>query len=142
MAELIRPLDLKTVASEAEAERIDAERKVLERKKKQELELKEVFMSRTIHPEAADRINNATMIAAKQGLSELQVLTFPAKYCNDRGRRINNGDPDWPSSLEGFAKVAYEFYDRKLRPLGYKLTAEIISFPDGMPGDVALKLRW
>jgi len=142
MAELIRPLDLKTMASDAEAERIDTERKLLERKKKQELELREVFMSRTIHPEAVDRINSAAMIAAKQGLSELQVLTFPAKYCNDRGRRINNGASDWPCSLEGFAKVAFEFYDKELRPLGYKLSAEIISFPDGMPGDVALKLRW
>jgi len=70
------------------------------------------------------------------------VLTFPSTYCSDRGRRINIGDPDWPSSLEGFAKDAYAFFDRELRPMGYKLTAEIINFPGGVPGDVGLKLKW
>jgi hypothetical protein len=29
-----------------------------------------------------------------------------------------------------------------LRPLGYKLSAEIVSWPDGLPGDVALYLKW
>ena len=43
---------------------------------------------------------------------------------------------------EGFAKKAYEFYDKELRPLGYKLHAEIISFPGGMPGESALFLKW
>ena len=32
--------------------------------------------------------------------------------------------------------------DKELRPLGYKLYAEIISFPGGMPGDVGLFLKW
>ena len=39
---------------------------------------------------------------------------------------------------EGFAKNAYDFFDKELRPLGYKLHAEIISFPGGMPGEAAL----
>ncbi len=45
-------------------------------------------------------------------------MTFPCSYCNDGGRRINNLLPDWPTSLEGFAKKAYEFYDKELKPLG------------------------
>ena len=69
-------------------------------------------------------------------------MTFPASYCNDGGRRINNLDPDWPTSLEGFAKRAFEFYEKELRPLGYKLHADIISFPGGMPGEVAFILKW
>jgi hypothetical protein len=50
--------------------------------------------------------------------------------------------PDWPDSLEGFAKKAYEFYQKELRPLGYKLHAQVIDFPGGMPGEIALLLKW
>jgi hypothetical protein len=31
---------------------------------------------------------------------------------------------------------------KELRPLGYKLHAEIISFPGGMPGEVGMFLKW
>ena len=89
-----------------------------------------------------ERINNAVSIAAKQGIHQLQVITFPCKYCTDGGRRINIADPEWPSTLDGFAKKAYEFYVKELKPLGYKLHAEIISFPGGMPGEAALYLKW
>ena len=99
-------------------------------------------MSRDVHPEAIDRINNAVRIAAKQGDHQLQVVTFPCSFCSDGGRRINIADPEWPSTLEGFAKRAYDFFVKELRPLGYKLHAEIISFPGGMPGEVALILKW
>ena len=69
-------------------------------------------MSREVHPEAIDRINNAVRIAAKHGQHQLQVLTFPCSFCSDGGRRINIADPEWPSTLEGFAKKAYDFYER------------------------------
>ena len=96
-------------------------------------------MSRKVRPEAFERINNAVHIAAQNGHHQLQVITFPS---SDGGRRINIADPEWPSTLTGFAKDAYNFYVKELRPLGYKLHAEIISFPGGMPGDVGLYLAW
>ena len=99
-------------------------------------------LAREVQPEAIDRINHLISVAAKQGNHQLQVLTFPSSYCSDGGRRINIADPEWPSTLEGFAKKAYDFFQKELRPLGYKLHAEIISFPGGMPGDVALVLTW
>jgi hypothetical protein len=61
---------------------------------------------------------------AEQGLHEGQVPAFPASYCNDGGLRINNAEPDWPESLEGFAKGAYEFFTREPKPLGYKTRAD------------------
>jgi hypothetical protein len=70
------------------------------------------------------------------------LITFPSSDCSDGGRRINIADPEWPSTLTGFAKDAYEFFEKERHPLGYKLRAEIISFPGGMPGDVALSLAW
>jgi hypothetical protein len=142
MAGLLRPEDLNLISSDAEMQKMEEERQAKRKKEQQQLELREAFSSREIHPEAIDRINQAVSIAAKRGNHQLQVLTFPCSYCNDGGRRINNLDPDWPSSLEGFAKKAYEFFEKELRPLGFKLHAEIISFPDGMPGEVGLFLKW
>jgi hypothetical protein len=142
MSTLLRPIDLNQITSDAESEKMDEERKLKKKKEKQLLELRDAFMERDVHPEVFDRINQAVSVAAKRGLHQIQVVTFPSSFCSDGGRRINIADPEWPSTLEGFAKRAFDFFDKELRPLGYKLHAEIISFPGGMPGDVGLFLKW
>jgi len=142
MAGLLRPNDLKQISSNAEMAKMDEERRSKQIKDQLQSELREAFMSREIHAQAIDRINRAVRIAAEQGQFQIEVVTFPSSFCSDGGRRINIADPEWPSTLEGFAKKAYEFFAKELRPLGYKLHAEIVSFPGGMPGDVGLFLRW
>ena len=141
-AGLLRPDDLKEISSGAEIAKMEEERQSKKKREQQQQELREAFMAREIQAEAVDRINRATRIAAEQGKHQLEVLTFPCKFCSDGGRRINIADPEWPSTLEGFAKKAYEFFNKELRPLGYKMHAEVITFPGGMPGDVALFLKW
>ena len=142
MSGLMRPEELNQISSDAEMAKMDEERQYKKKKEQQEKELYEAFVSREIQPEAIDRINNAVRVAAKNGHHRLQVVTFPVKFCSDGGRRINIGDPEWPSTLEGFAKRAYDFFVKELHPLGYKLSAEIISFPGGVPGEAALVLKW
>jgi hypothetical protein len=139
---LLRAEDLNEIIIDAEIKKMDEEREKKAKQAKQQAELREAFMSREIHPEVMDRINNVVRAAAGNGLKQIDVLSFPASYCNDRGRRINNQLPDWPESLEGFAKRAYEFYMSELRPLGYKLHAEVVSFPGGIPGEINLFLKW
>jgi hypothetical protein len=80
--------------------------------------------------------------AAKNGLDEVQVYRFPNTLCTDRGRAINQQEPGWEKTLTGIPKEIYEFWDRRLRSLGYKLRVQIIDFPGGMPGDVAMTLKW
>lgn len=142
MADIIKPQQLNDIMIAADDAKAREEKTYREKMAAQKKALQEAFMSRDIHPDVAQRINDAVKRAAEQGHSQFQVLTFPSSYTNDRGRSINNFDPDWPQSLEGFAKKAYEYYQKELKPLGYKLHAEIVSFPDGMPGDVALYLKW
>lgn len=139
---LLRPQDLNEIISDAEMKKMEDERKRKERQKREQRQLHDAFMARDIHPQVMDRLNNAVRIAAEQGFKEVQVITFPASFCNDGGRRINNMLPDWPDSLEGFARRAYDFYIRELRPVGYKLHAQVIDFPGGMPGEIALVLKW
>ena len=142
MSVLMRPEQLLEISSDAEMAKMEEERQAKRKMQGIEVELRESFMTRDGHPDVIERINKAVRIAAEQGSHQLQVMTFPCRYCTDGGRRINIGDPEWPTTLEGFAKRAYDFYVKELRPVGFKLNAEIISFPDGIPGDAALLLKW
>lgn len=142
MAELLRPQDLKKISDDLDMEMAKKAMAKIEAQKREKEELEQAFRDRDIHPEVKTRVNNAVRRAAEQGLSQITVLTFPASYCNDRGRRINNLEPDWPASLEGFAKKAYDYYVAELKPLGFKVSAQILDYPDGMPGTVAIHLSW
>jgi hypothetical protein len=139
---LLRPQDLNEIMSDAEMKKMDEERERKQIRERQQRELREAFMARDVHPEVMDRLNKVIRIAAEQGRREVQVITFPASFCSDGGRRINNMLPDWPDSLEGFAKKAYDFYKSELRPHGYKLHAQVIDFPGGVPGEIAFFLKW
>lgn len=142
MTDLLKPEDLRRISDDQDMAKA---KKALERMKVEEDErasLREIFMSREIHPEAKTRINNAIRRAAQAGERQLLALKFPASYCNDHGRRINNMEQDWPDSLEGFAKKAYDYYMAELRPLGFKLNAQVLDYPGGTPGDIGLYLRW
>src|ERR1700752_2229731 len=80
--------------------------------------------------------------AAERGQGEVQVYRFPNALCSDRGRRINNGESGWETTLEGRPKAAYEFWHDHLRPLGCHLKAEVLEYPGGMPGDIGFILTW
>jgi hypothetical protein len=80
--------------------------------------------------------------AAKNGLTEVQVYRFPNTLCTDRGRAINQQEPGWESTLTGIPNEIYQFWDRRLRPLGYRLRVQIIDFSGGVPGDVSMTLKW
>jgi hypothetical protein len=142
MTDLLRPEDLRSISDDADMAKA---RELLNREKKREAEqrdIRDAFMQRELHPLVAERVNTAIRRAAEQGHHELQVFTFPASFCNDSGRRINNNEPDWPDSLEGFSKHAYEYYASELRPLGYKLRAQVLDYPGGMLGEIGLFLTW
>ena len=80
--------------------------------------------------------------AAEFGETEVLVMRFPVELCADHGRAINNSDETWPDSLTGRPRQAYELWRDHLREAGYKLTAMIIDWPGGLPGDVGFFLGW
>ena len=80
--------------------------------------------------------------AVRNGLTEVQVYRFPNSLCTDKGRAINQQEPGWEKTLTGVPKEIYGLWDRHFKSRGYKLRAEIVSFPNGMPGDVAMTLKW
>jgi hypothetical protein len=80
--------------------------------------------------------------AVSNGLTEVQVYRFPNQMCTDKGRAINQQEPGWEETLTGIPKEVYQLWAKYFRPRGYKLRVEIVDFPHGMPGDVAMTLKW
>jgi hypothetical protein len=134
---LLTPNELKAITDKVHMAKVQ-EQFDRERKDKDERRtLHDDVTARDLHPE----VNGAIKRVAEQGLHDTQSFTFPAGYCNDQGRRINNAEPDCPDFLEGFAKTAHALFEAELKPLGFGSRAHILNYPDGRPGDVGMFLN-
>jgi hypothetical protein len=80
--------------------------------------------------------------AAERGETELLVMRFPHELCTDKGRAINNGEAGWPDTLTGRPRQAFELWRDHLQAAGYRLSAIIVDWPGGLPGDVGFYLSW
>ncbi len=92
-----------------------------------------------------ERMKRAAAIiqrAVANGQTEVFVGRFPNLLCTDRGRAINQAEPGWEKTLTGLPKELYEFWEKYLRPRGYRVRFQIVDFPGGMPGDVGVTLSW
>jgi hypothetical protein len=92
-----------------------------------------------------ERLERAIVIinrAANNGVTEVEVTRFPNILCTDRGRAINQQERGWETTLTGLPKELFEFWQKYLKPNGYKLKVQIVDFPSGIPGDVGMTLSW
>ncbi len=112
-----------------------------EQNEKRDEQVRELLAAPYTNAEFAHLVAQARE-AANLGESSVPALTFPAALCSDNGRAINLPDPNWPTTLRGKAAEFYQRWDKELRPLGFALSARIVSFPDGFPGDAELSLVW
>ena len=80
--------------------------------------------------------------AAERGEHEYLLLRFPAQDCSDHGRAIIQQEARWPETLAGDAALLYRHWHKELRSRGFELTARILEFPGGLPGDAGLFLTW
>lgn len=88
-----------------------------------------------------EMVEAARRVAATGGKDHL-LLRFPGELCSDGGRAINAPEEDWPQTLRGEAAEVYLRWERDLKPQGFSLSAQVIDFPNGFPGDIGLTLRW
>lgn len=92
-----------------------------------------------------ERMKRAAAIierAVNNGQTEVFIGRFPNQLCTDHGRAINQAEPGWEQTLTGLPKELYEFWEKHLRPRGYRLKCQIVDFPGGMPGDIGFTLAW
>ncbi|WP_158240721.1 CBS domain-containing protein [Telmatospirillum siberiense] len=95
-----------------------------------------------IDDETWQSILRKAQTAATAGQKELLLLRFPCDLCSDGGRAINAPLPDWPETLRGEAAELYHLWERDLQPTGFRLSAQVLDFPGGIPGDIGLTLVW
>jgi hypothetical protein len=138
----LTPDQIRKISADIEAKEIQAGLALARKAEDEQKKLHEAFMAREIHPDMLGRVMAVVRRAAEQGKSEVLLFQFPSEYCTDRGRAINNAEPDWPKSLDGFAKRAYDAYERQFKPHGYRLQARVLDYPKGMPGSIGFFLTW
>ena len=80
--------------------------------------------------------------AIKNRVTEVEIIRFPNELCTDKGRAINQQEPGWEKTLTGTPKEIYQFWDKYFRPRGYKLRVQIVDFPGGLPGEIAMTVSW
>ena len=120
-------------------------RKALENQKKleaEQAEFRDYFMNSEVTERDRHRIRDKVFRMADQGHSELCVLTFPASFCSDGGRAINNFEADWHRSLTGRAAKLFDLWESNAKPLGFKLQARVLNYPKGLIGDIGLFVLW
>lgn len=92
-----------------------------------------------------ERMARAAVIikrAANNCMTEVFLGQFPNELCTDRGRAINQAEPGWEKTLTGVPKELFEFFEKHLKPLGYRVAFQIVDFPGGIPGDIGVTLKW
>ena len=80
--------------------------------------------------------------AVRNGLTEVQVYRFPNSLCTDKGRAINQQEAGWENTLTGIPKEIFQLWTDYLKPRGYRIGYQIIDYPGGVPGDIAITIAW
>jgi hypothetical protein len=105
--------------------------------------LLDTFLKPSLSDEEAIRQGVAIIQrAVMNGQTEVQVFRFPNELCTDHGRAINQTEPGWENTLTGVPRQVYDLWLAYFHPRGYKLQVQIVDWPDGMPGDIAMTLSW
>jgi hypothetical protein len=88
-------------------------------------------------------------------------VSFPSDFCSDDGRAIVNAGappivkptkeekermkdaaPEWLSTLPRGAIPIYEYWKKEMKPGGFGLSARVLNFLGGMPGDIGMFFTW
>lgn len=93
-------------------------------------------------PTLVENLKKRLTLAAERGETEILILRFPNALATDKGRAINNDEPDWPDTLTGRPRQIYEIWRDHLRDAGFRLSAMVVEWPEGMPGDLGMYLSW
>lgn len=124
----------------AEHAQEEARRTALEQSEKERI--KQLMTPIEINEERLANFMRRVRQSAEQGEHQILILRFPSAMCSDSGRAINNSLPGWEETLVGVPQQLLRVWHDHLRPLGFRLSAEVLDYPGGMPGDVGLFCRW
>jgi CBS domain-containing protein len=88
------------------------------------------------------RLLDRAEAAAQRGDKEFLLQRFPSDLCSDGGRMIGVAESGWERTLPSEPAEIVERWRYELKPKGFRLVARIVSYVDGVLGDVGLFLVW
>lgn len=124
------------------AEQAKDEAQRAEMEKTQQEQIKALMTPIDIDEERLANFMRRVRQAAERGEHQILILRFPSAMCRDNGRAINNSLPGWEDTLVGVPEQLLHVWQEHLKPLGFRLSAEVLDYPGGMPGDIGLFCRW
>jgi hypothetical protein len=113
-----------------------------EQQKSEQEQIKSLMTPVDIDEERLANFMRRVRQAAERGEHQILILRFPSAMCRDSGRAINNSLPGWEDTLVGIPRQLLDVWREHLKPLGFGMTAEVLDYPGGMPGDIGLFCRW
>ncbi|HEY1944403.1 MAG TPA: CBS domain-containing protein [Roseiarcus sp.] len=130
--------DVRTFEQDAVG-RVAAEREAarLERQKQAQIVLED-----HVSDEQWRRLIEQAEAAAQRGEKEFLLDRFPCESCADGGRMIDVAEEGWEATVRGRPAELVARWRSELRPKGFGLAARIVSYVDGVLGDVGLFLTW
>lgn len=126
----------------SEQGKVDEKKAVVHATELERLQQVKTMLQQHVGDEMWDTLMTHARVAATHGEREIVLLRFPAGLCSDGARKINNADPHWSETLRGEAAEFHTRWKRDLKPAGFGLSARVLNYPQGTPGDVALVLAW
>ena len=102
-------------------------------------------LSRPSGKSEAEKVQLASTViqrAVRNGLTEVQVYRFPNSLCTDKGRAIIQQEPGWEKTLTGIPKEIFQLWADYLKPREYRISYQVIDYPGGVPGDIAITISW
>jgi hypothetical protein len=130
------------MAQRRRAEQAKEEARQAEMKSSEEEQIKRLMEPIEIDEERLANFMRRVRSAAEQGEHQILILRFPSAMCRDSGRAINNSLPGWEGTLVGVPQQLLQVWHEHLKPLGFRFSAEVLDYPDGMPGDIGLFCKW
>src|SRR3712207_8043305 len=100
--------------AEAERHRVEERHRREETAKAEREKLHRAFLEQDVPADAMDRV--ATVVRKAVEIGEEQALVFqcPSDWLPDQGRSITNHAEDWHEHLDGLARRAYAYFERKI----------------------------
>jgi CBS-domain-containing membrane protein len=134
--------DFRSLAEHARQEETHRREAALRQAEEQQRQAVQELIEHHVTDESWRGILQRMRHAAEHGEKESMLLRFSSKLCSDGGRAVNAPEPDWPETLRGEPAEIYLRWERELKPHGFRLTARVLDFPGGFPGDLGLFLVW
>jgi hypothetical protein len=161
-AETVPGLNLRELFGERDARRRheqELEQQLRQTKDEQQREFRRRLEEFEVTEQHRAAILNKIRRAVDSGETEIMFASFPASFCSDMGRAINNVGvppinppdptqqseerlPEWVTTLPAGFRRVYELWKEHMKPGGFGFGARIISYPDGKPGEVGLFFTW